>query len=174
MGKDRRNFLKNLIGHYQKLADDRIGSRVTDRCWAAADPFLKDKIATSLKPHEYTLQNSHFGHYFLRKVNLPLFKRDPREWRDRQAKGVGGTPAELHSRAQKQQLPVYGQAQQAPAAAAPGAAVTSLPAEDAAAVEGDGQASKKDKKEKKKRKKEEQTDEIDELFNKAAAKKSKV
>lgn len=39
--KDRRNFLKNLIGHYQQLADDRIGSRVADRCWATADPFLK-------------------------------------------------------------------------------------------------------------------------------------
>merc|ERR1711939_936956 len=43
--KDRRNFLKNLIGHYQKLADDRIGSRVADRCWAAADPFLKVRLS---------------------------------------------------------------------------------------------------------------------------------
>lgn len=39
--KDRRNFLRNLIGHYQTLADDRIGSRVAERCWAVADPFLK-------------------------------------------------------------------------------------------------------------------------------------
>lgn len=39
--KDRRAFLRNLIGHYQTLSDDRIGSRVAERCWAVADPFLK-------------------------------------------------------------------------------------------------------------------------------------
>lgn len=39
--KDRRNFLKSLIGQYQTLADDRIGSRVAERCWLVADPFLK-------------------------------------------------------------------------------------------------------------------------------------
>ncbi|TFY50803.1 hypothetical protein EVG20_g11321 [Dentipellis fragilis] len=30
-----------FIGHYPELVDDRIGSRVGDRCWAAADPYLK-------------------------------------------------------------------------------------------------------------------------------------
>jgi nucleolar protein 9 len=39
--KDRRTFLRTLIGHYQTLADDRIGSRVAERCWLVADPFLK-------------------------------------------------------------------------------------------------------------------------------------
>jgi len=47
--KDRRNFLRNLIGHYQTLADDRIGSRVAERCWAVADPFLR--VSKARKQH---------------------------------------------------------------------------------------------------------------------------
>jgi len=31
----------SLIGHFHTLVDDRIGSRVGDRCWAFADPYLK-------------------------------------------------------------------------------------------------------------------------------------
>lgn len=126
----------------------------------------QDKIAASLKPHEYALQNSHFGHYFLRKVNLPLYKRDPREWRDRQSRGVGGTPAELYAKAQREQQERQ-QAHQAVSTAQVPQTASTETAEP-------GQKEKKDKKEKKKRKKEEQMDEIDELFSKAAPKKSKV
>lgn len=164
--KDRRTFLRNLIGHYHVLADDRIGSRVADRCWATADPFLKAQIATSLLSHEYDLQASHFGHFFLRKVNLPLFKRKPQEWKDRQARDVGGTPAELHARAAKQQL----QAEQARAIAqvqAQEAAIEPAQLETEPGVEG-----KKEKKDKKRKK--ERVDEIDEVFKNVKPKKAKA
>jgi hypothetical protein len=39
--KVKRNFVISLIGHYHLLVDDRIGSRVADRCWAFADPYLR-------------------------------------------------------------------------------------------------------------------------------------
>lgn len=39
--KSKRKFVMTFIGHYHLLVDDRIGSRVGDRCWAAADPYLK-------------------------------------------------------------------------------------------------------------------------------------
>ena len=39
--KERRRFVMHFIGHYHKLVDDRIGSRVGDNCWAFADPYLK-------------------------------------------------------------------------------------------------------------------------------------
>ena len=39
--KAKRKFVMSFIGHYHVLVDDRIGSRVGDRCWAAADPYLK-------------------------------------------------------------------------------------------------------------------------------------
>lgn len=39
--RDKRNFLMSLMGHYHTLVDDRIGSRVGDRCWTCADPYLK-------------------------------------------------------------------------------------------------------------------------------------
>ncbi len=50
--KAKRKFLLSLIGHYHELVDDRIGSRVADRCWASADPYLKEKIARSLIAQE--------------------------------------------------------------------------------------------------------------------------
>jgi nucleolar protein 9 len=39
--KDKRALVMLFIGHFQLLVDDRIGSRVADRCWAFADPYLK-------------------------------------------------------------------------------------------------------------------------------------
>lgn len=39
--KTKRNFVLSFIGHYHVLVDDRIGSRVGDRCWAFADPYLR-------------------------------------------------------------------------------------------------------------------------------------
>ena len=157
--KDRRTFLLNLIGHYPKLADDRIGSRVADRCWQAADPFLRDKIAHSLLKDELNLQNSHYGHFFLRKVNLPLFRRDPREWRDRQARDVGGTPAELYARAaeKQQMLQLHSQEQQQQ---------KQQQAQDYVSLSNSTLDGARATKEKKKRKKikTQGTDEIDQLF----------
>jgi nucleolar protein 9 len=44
----RRKFVQRLVGHYHVLADDRIGSRVVDRCWDSADVYLKVRGITSL------------------------------------------------------------------------------------------------------------------------------
>lgn len=71
----------SLIGHYHELADDRIGSRVVERCWATADVYLKDKIAASLVEQQNFLQASQYGHFFARKVELPLFQRRREEWK---------------------------------------------------------------------------------------------
>lgn len=154
--KDRRNFLRSLIGHYDALASDRLGSRVADRCWAVADPFLKDKIAASLVPHEYALQNSNFGYYFLRKVNLPLYKRNKDEWKARQGRGEGGTPAELHAQAARK----LQEQQQAKAEAEAARQRQEATAAASSALADETEPSKKDKKKRKKDK----VDEIDEVF----------
>lgn len=39
--KVKRQFVMSFIGHYHLLVDDRIGSRVGDRCWAFCDTYLK-------------------------------------------------------------------------------------------------------------------------------------
>ena len=39
--KSKRTVIMAYIGTYHLLVDDRIGSRVGDRCWANADPYLK-------------------------------------------------------------------------------------------------------------------------------------
>ncbi|KAK7696593.1 hypothetical protein QCA50_001251 [Cerrena zonata] len=85
LSKTKRKFLLSLIGHYHVLVDDRIGSRVGDRCWAYADPYLKEKIARSLIPHETTLAGSFYGKFFARSLNLHLFKKNADEWKNVQA-----------------------------------------------------------------------------------------
>lgn len=103
--KAKRNFVLKFIGHFHTLADDRIGSRVAERCWAYADPYLKvslyalmgrvlrltegwmprKKIARSVVPHEHFLAGSMYGKYFARKLNLHLLQRKPDQWRDQQS-----------------------------------------------------------------------------------------
>jgi len=83
--KAKRKLVMTFIGHYHTLVDDRIGSRVGDRCWEHADPYLREKIARSLIPHEHTLAGSFYGKFFSRKLNLYLLQRNPEEWKTQQA-----------------------------------------------------------------------------------------
>jgi nucleolar protein 9 len=46
--KATRRFVMSLIGHYHSLVDDRIGSRIGDRCWAFADPYLRVRVRCSV------------------------------------------------------------------------------------------------------------------------------
>jgi nucleolar protein 9 len=45
----------------------------------------QDKIAGSLVEQENFLQASHFGHFFLRKLSLPLYQRRREEWKAKMA-----------------------------------------------------------------------------------------
>ncbi|KAG1753166.1 armadillo-type protein [Suillus lakei] len=83
--KVKRTLVMSLVGHYHTLVDDRIGSRVGDRCWAFADPYLREKIARSLVMHEQFLAASYFGKFFARNINLYLLQRRPEEWRELQS-----------------------------------------------------------------------------------------
>lgn len=44
----RRRLITSFIGHFHTLVDDRIGSRVGDRCWDTADPYLRVRYPPSL------------------------------------------------------------------------------------------------------------------------------
>lgn len=46
--KAKRRFVTSLIGHYHSLIDDRIGSRIGDRCWDFADPYLRVRPGSSV------------------------------------------------------------------------------------------------------------------------------
>lgn len=83
--REVRKFLMSLIGHYHTLADDRIGSRVAERCWQTADVYLKDKIAASLVDQLHFLQGSQYGHFFARRLDLPLWQRRKGEWKAKMA-----------------------------------------------------------------------------------------
>ncbi|RDB20532.1 Nucleolar protein 9 [Hypsizygus marmoreus] len=83
--KSKRQFVMDFIGHYHLLVDNRIGSRVGDRCWSYADTYLKEKIARSLFSHEQFLAGSYYGKFFARNLNLYLLQRRPDEWKTMQA-----------------------------------------------------------------------------------------
>ncbi|KAJ7873385.1 hypothetical protein B0H14DRAFT_2720506 [Mycena olivaceomarginata] len=112
--KVKRQFVLSFIGRYHVLVDDRIGSRVGDRCWAFSDTYLKvgvdstlfscsvliarlfqEKIARSLIPQEQFLAGSYYGKFFARNLNLYLLQRRPDEWRTMQSdrKRAAGPPA---------------------------------------------------------------------------------
>ncbi|KAI5481043.1 rRNA processing protein Nop9 [Pseudohyphozyma bogoriensis] len=109
--REKRKFLMSLIGHYHLLADDRLGSRVVERCWEAADVFLKDKIAASLVDHANFLQASAYGHFFARKLELPLWQRRRADWKAKMAAAAPGRkmedrPAVVHDEPKKRERPV--------------------------------------------------------------------
>ncbi|KAJ7162618.1 armadillo-type protein [Mycena crocata] len=91
--KVKRQFVLSFIGSYHLLVDDRIGSRVGDRCWAFSDTYLKEKIARSLISQEQFLAGSYYGKFFARNLNLYLLQRRPDEWRTMQTER--SRPAEL-------------------------------------------------------------------------------
>lgn len=43
--KQRRQLILRLLEYMHLLADDRIGSRVVDKCWATADIYLKVSVS---------------------------------------------------------------------------------------------------------------------------------
>ena len=99
--KEKRRFLLSLIGNYHTIADDRIGSRVVERCWSSADIFLKDKIVASLVDKALFLQQSHYGHFFARKLELPLWIRAREAWKLKMASYM-----EVNKDAKKEKVPV--------------------------------------------------------------------
>ncbi|KAH9950104.1 ARM repeat-containing protein [Amylocystis lapponica] len=90
--KAKRTLVLAFLGHFHALVDDRIGSRVGDRCWAYADPYLKEKIARSLLPHEQFLAGSFYGKFFARRLSLHLLQRNPEEWKTVQSTAKAPAP----------------------------------------------------------------------------------
>ncbi|KAK0206001.1 armadillo-type protein [Desarmillaria ectypa] len=80
--KAKRRFVLAFLGHFHELVDDRIGSRVGERCWSWADTYMKEKIARSVIDHEQSLAASYYGRFFVKALNLYTLKRKPAEWRD--------------------------------------------------------------------------------------------
>ncbi|KAF8529284.1 ARM repeat-containing protein [Hysterangium stoloniferum] len=84
--RSRKKIITSFLGQFHLLVDDRIGSRVADRFWDAADPYLKEKIARSLLPHEQFLAGSHFGRFFTKNLGLTLLKRNIDHWKATRSK----------------------------------------------------------------------------------------
>jgi nucleolar protein 9 len=94
----RRQLISTFLGHYAELAQDRVGSRVADTIWAAADGYMREKIARTLIPEATILGNSEYGRFFVRKLDLWGLERRPEEWRDAQL-GVKARPGRTSARA---------------------------------------------------------------------------
>ncbi|KAH9925284.1 armadillo-type protein [Fomitopsis serialis] len=99
--KLKRKFILGFMGRFHELVDDRIGSRVGERCWAVADGYMKEKIARSVMPHEHFLTGSMYGKYFARALSLQLLKRDPDRWHHHQSGASTSTSAPTASQRQK-------------------------------------------------------------------------
>lgn len=159
--KSKRAVVLAYIGNYERLVDDRIGSRVGDRFWAYADPYLKEKIARSLIPHQQTLSASYYGKFFARKLQLTLLQRKPEEWKAMQSREtVGAQVVDSNSQVQKQHnVPVETKPNKDSTGTSKGVHTAGVEGQE---MEGDEGG--KEKKRQRKRKREEEGDEIDALF----------
>lgn len=145
-----RTFIMSLLGHYAVLADDRIGSRVAERCFASADVYLKDKIAQSLFDQQNDLQRSAYAHFFARKLELPLWGRKREDWKAKMARITNEEKARLKAENDSTEAQAK--------AAIPGGNASA-----AATAAAEGSESKRSKK-----KRERKADEVDEIFASAA------
>ncbi|EPT01842.1 hypothetical protein FOMPIDRAFT_1161063 [Fomitopsis schrenkii] len=151
--KAKRTFVLGFMGRWHELVDDRIGSRVGERCWAAADGYMKEKIARSLMPHEHFLAGSFYGKFFARVLNLQLLKRNPDRWRDVQSGAGGSTGAQ-------------------PTAAVTASSTSAVKATEERLLVGGTAGGAEDRLNKRKRKSHKE-DEIDELFEATLGRKVK-
>lgn len=139
-----RSFIMSLLGHFHTIADDRIGSRVAERCFASADVYLKDKMAQSLCDKQSDLQRSAYAHFFARKLELPLWGRRRDDWKAKMARATQEEKDRQRAEAE--------------------AAQPAKPAAPAQAAEEEGGSKRKKKRERK-------ADEVDEIFAAASASK---
>ncbi|CAD6919165.1 unnamed protein product [Tilletia laevis] len=130
------------------------GSRVADGCWDWADPFFKEKIAAEALRRERTLLSSHFGNFFLKRVHVGLYRREPRSWKDDFVRGLGRKAWIAGLAEEWEGLVVLKEREAAAAAAAPDAEVNPVATNgsEANGTSGSEKVVSKEKKKKKKRK----------------------
>ncbi|KAJ3215848.1 Nucleolar protein 9 [Dinochytrium kinnereticum] len=82
--KAKRKILSNLLGRFSEMASDRYGSHIVDKCWAAADITMKEKIATELLNDEKALAANYHGKFVLRNCKIETFKKSKEMWAENQ------------------------------------------------------------------------------------------
>lgn len=149
--KIKRAYITRLVdeGILEQIVVDRVGSRVADGVWDAADVFLKEKIARALMPREHELAGSQYGKFFIRKLGLGVLRRDREAWRSAMVKTKA--PEAQPRKGTGDDMP--------PRSSAAPASQSEIPGEE--------KSSKDDRKKRKKRGR----DEIDELFDTKLGKK---
>ncbi|KAE8252142.1 hypothetical protein A4X06_0g2404 [Tilletia controversa] len=137
------------------------GSRVADGCWDWADPFFKEKIAAEALRRERTLLSSHFGNFFLKRVHVGLYRREPRSWKDDFVRGLGRKAWIAGLAEEWEGVVVLKEWEAAAAAAAPDAEVNPVATNgsEANGSTGSEKVESKEKKKKKKKRKEKADDE---------------
>lgn len=78
--KAKRKMIRGFDSQYDKLALDKFGSRVLDKCFEVADIEGKQRIVKELLPSERVLNNDFFGKITLRNCHVQLFKTDLKQW----------------------------------------------------------------------------------------------
>lgn len=116
--RERRRLIQCLIAcGLHTLAADRIGSRVCDTCWDAADTFLKGKMAAALVPYLRELHGSEYGRFFARKLQLPVFKTSRDVWASKIAQQEAAKKSRQQQAAAVTSKPKLGKAATLPAGA---------------------------------------------------------
>jgi nucleolar protein 9 len=106
-----RRVILAFVPVFAELVDDRVGARVGERLWAAADPYLQvsssplplrrargadaaqEKIGRALLAHEHALRASPCARPFARGLQLHVLRRNADEWRELHAASAAAAAA---------------------------------------------------------------------------------
>lgn len=70
-----------ILSELSSMLGDKFGSRVIDCVFDTSDAFFKEKVMKQCIQDEYSLLSSHYSRFFLKRVNMSLFRKDIGQWK---------------------------------------------------------------------------------------------
>jgi len=81
--KHKMKLIKAMKGHYAKLAIDRCGSHIVEKCYKTANIKVKTLIAEELMTDEKKLDAEKYGKAVLIKCKIGQYKMKKEAWQDK-------------------------------------------------------------------------------------------
>jgi nucleolar protein 9 len=77
----RISLSTKILSELSPMLSDKFASRAIDCVFDKSDAFFKEKIMRRCIEEENTILTTNFGRYFLKRVNISLFRKDVGMWK---------------------------------------------------------------------------------------------
>lgn len=79
----RKLLSTKILAELTTLLKDKFGSRVIDIVFDRNDAFVKEKILRKCVEEEQRILSSNYGRYFLKRVDIALFRKSVGQWKQK-------------------------------------------------------------------------------------------